>query len=61
MTDPIIINPTMWSLEDNIIPLTISALTNTDPFTGTNATLTIQNAAVIDGHSLKRLRIVPSW
>jgi hypothetical protein len=61
MTEPITLNPYEWSLTGNIIPAAIAALADTSPFTGSHTTLTILTAATIDGYSLKRLKIQPSW
>lgn len=61
MSDEITFNPYMWSVEGNIIPLELEALVNTSPFSASNCTLSIETAETIDGHSLKKLKVVASW
>jgi len=57
----IITIPVTFNVTGNIIPAALLTLADTTPFTAKNATLSILTATTIDGHSLKRLQVVPSW
>lgn len=60
MTD-IIQNPIDFIVTGNLIPNPISLLADTTPFNATNGTLSVLTATTIDGHSLKRLKVVATW
>ena len=61
MSNELTKKPIDWQVTGNIIPDELVDLVDTTPFTSSNSTLTVLTAQTVDGHSLRRLKIQPSW
>lgn len=53
--------PITFNCNANLIPVELNELNDTTPFSGSNCNLSILSERTIDGYSLKRLQVVPSW
>lgn len=55
------LNPTVFEVKGNMVPVEVSNPTTISVFTVNNCTLTVESAVNVDGNMLKPIRSTPAW